>query len=229
MTQFERSWGTIAASTSGHGDPLVLLHPLALSGRAWDPLVEFLSPRFQVVTIDARGHGESQWDGSPFSVWDLAADAAAVIEGLDLGRASVVGMSMGGCVALSLASTRPDLVLSLVLADTTANYGPDRYANWAARAEAALGVPRRDQLAFQIERWFSPEYTTRAPDEVRRICEIFMGTDSRAHAQACRALGSFDATADLARIRCPTLVLVGEDDQATPQEMAAALDRKSVV
>ena len=148
---------------------------------------------------------------------------AAVCEELAPAGAYIVGMSMGGCVALSLADRRPDLVRGLVLADTTADYGPDKAANWAARAAAATGTPRRDQLAFQVDRWFSPAFAGREPAEVKRVCDIFVGTDSRAHTQACRALGAFDGTGFLPWILCPALVLVGEHDQATPPAMARAL------
>ena len=223
-TELERSWGTIVADVTGHSEEaVVLLHPLAMSRAFWAPAARALAARFRVISVDARGHGDSRWDGTPFSIGDLADDVAAVCEELAPAGAHIVGMSMGGCVALSLAGGRPDLVRGLVLADTTADYGPDKAANWAARAAAATAKPRRDQLAFQVDRWFSPAFAGRAPAEVKRVCDIFAGTDSRAHAQACRALGAFDGTGFLPRILCRALALVGEHDQATPPAMARAL------
>lgn len=223
MTELGRPWGTITADTTGHGDAVVLLHPLAMSRAFWAPAARALAARFHVITVDARGHGDSRWDGTPFSIADLADDVAAVCEELAPDGGYILGMSMGGCVALSLADRRPDLVRGLVLADTTADYGPDKAANWASRAAAAAGTPRRDQLAFQIDRWFSPGFASREPEEVQRVCDIFVSTDSRAHAQACRALGAFDGTGFLPWLQCPALVLVGEHDQATPPAMADAL------
>jgi 3-oxoadipate enol-lactonase len=206
--------------TGDDGPAVLMLHPLALAGAAWDPVAAHLGAGRRVVAPDARGHGDSEWDGGDFTVTDLAADAAAIIEELDLAPAHVVGLSMGGSTALVLAATRPELVDRLVLADTTACYGPDRLEKWAERARNAAGVPRERQLEFQVDRWFAEEFRDRRPDEVARIAKIFLATDSRAHAAACRALGVLDATALLPRIQAPALVLAGEEDYATPPAMA---------
>ncbi|MCE7010882.1 alpha/beta hydrolase [Kibdelosporangium philippinense] len=196
---------------------IVLLHSLAQSGELWRPLIDILEPHTQVLAPDARGHGKSAWDGTPFTIEDLADDVAALIAE----PVPVLGMSMGGCVAIALAIRHPELVQRLVLADTTASYGPDRKEQWEKRAQAAVAKPRREQVEFQVDRWFSPDFTNSA--EIARVVELFVATDSNAHAQACRALGDFDASDKLGEISCPTLVVVGEDDQATPPAMAAAL------
>ncbi|MCI2415890.1 alpha/beta hydrolase [Saccharopolyspora sp. K220] len=217
------SWGELAALDEGTGEPVLLLHSLAQRGELWRPLIDRMAPHARVLAMDARGHGDSTWDETPFSVQDLAEDAARLITELDAGPAAVAGMSMGGCVAIALAATHPELVRSLVLADTTACYGPDRREQWEQRAQVALAKPRREQTTFQLDRWFSPEFVASDPAEVARVVEIFVRTDSRAHAQACRALGDFDGTALLASIACPTLVVVGEHDYATPPDMARTL------
>jgi 3-oxoadipate enol-lactonase len=202
---------------------VLLLHSLAMSGELWRPLAERLEPHANAVAMDARGHGKADWDGSAFTVEDLAGDAAELIEKLDDGPVAVAGMSMGGCVAIALAGTRPGLVSRLVLADTTADYGQDKAAAWAERADNATGKPRDRQLAFQVDRWFSPEFAEREPAEVRRVSDLFLATDSRAHAQACRALGAFEGRELLANITADTLVVVGEHDYATPPAMAREL------
>lgn len=202
---------------------VLLLHSLAMSGELWRPLTEKLD--VPVIAMDARGHGESDWDGAPFTIEDLAADAAALIEARADGPVAVGGMSMGGCVAIALAGSRPDLVQRLVLADTTANYGPDRVTAWAERADNAIHKPRDKQLAFQVDRWFSPEFADQEPEEVKRVSELFLATDSRAHAQACLALGAFDGLDLLPKITAPTLVAVGEHDYATTPAMARTLAR----
>ncbi|HEY7597065.1 MAG TPA: alpha/beta fold hydrolase [Actinophytocola sp.] len=202
---------------------ILLLHSLAMSGELWRPLTGKLEPRARVVAMDARGHGESTWDGSPFTVEDLADDAAALLDELGDGPYAVAGMSMGGCVAVALAGRRPELVNRLVLADTTADYGPDKAQAWAQRAENAVAKPRDKQLELQLDRWFSPDFLEREPAEAKRVADLFLATDSRAHAAACRALGAFDGTALLPAIAADTLVVVGEHDYATPPAMAEAL------
>ena len=214
--------GDINVLDTGEGHPVLLFHPLALSAELWRPLVE--APQgLRFIGLDAPGHGQTPWDGTPFSVDDMASDAAAVLEALDLPTAAVVGLSMGGSTAVTLAGSRPELVSSLALVDTTACYGDDRVEEWESRAERAGSVPRQEQMEFQIDRWFSPRTVERDPESVQRVCEIFAATDSRAHAAACRALGGVDATGLLGAIAAPTLVVVGSDDYATPIEMAREL------
>jgi 3-oxoadipate enol-lactonase len=145
------------------------------------------------------------------------------VEELGLGPVGVVGMSMGGCTGLSLAARHPAMVDRLVLADTTSCYGVDRVERWQERAEVALRKARSDQGAFQLDRWFSDAFRAADPEECQRVLEIFIGTDSRAHAAACAALGAFDGTALMPLVEADTWVLVGEQDYATPPAMAETL------
>jgi 3-oxoadipate enol-lactonase len=215
--------GFEVARTGDGGRPLVALHALALSGRVWDPMAAALAGSRRVFAPDARGHGGSDWDGGPFSIADLADDVAAIIETVADEPVDVVGLSMGGSTAILLAQRHPDLVARLVLADTTADYGPDRVAQWTERAEKAVGVPREKQVTFQVDRWFSPSFVEAHPDEVRRVSDIFVATNSQAHAAACHAFAGLDAEAGLGDIQAPTLVLVGREDYATPPAMAETL------
>lgn len=215
--------GQLAVRVSGAGEPVVLLHPLATSGRLWAPLAARLAADFQVFAVDLRGHGRTSWDGAEFTVEDLADDLAQGLDALGLDAVHLLGMSMGGSVAMTFAGRYPTRVRSLVLADTTAWYGEKAPRTWAARAEQAATTPRADQLAFQVDRWFSESFRDSDPAEVRRVSEIFLATDSAAHAAACRMFGRMDVRALLPAITAPTLALVGEEDYATPPTMAEAV------
>jgi 3-oxoadipate enol-lactonase len=197
-----------------------------MSKEMWGDLAERLSGGFQVWSIDARGHGQSVWDGKPFTVEDMSEDLESVLDALGIGAVNIVGMSMGGNTAMTFAATQPERSLRLVLADTTANYGPDRHTKWEERATMALSRPRKDQLEFQLDRWFTPDFLAERHDDVRRISDIFLATDSSVHAAACRALGGFDGEPVLGQIRAETLVIVGSDDYATPPAMAKHLVRE---
>ncbi len=223
MAKLDRPWGTMHYLEEGEGPLVVLLHPLAASGELWRRLIDELSTSHRVLAPDARGHGGSVWDGTPFTVPDLAADIAALIEHADAGPAHLVSLSMGGCTAVATAIRYPHLVSRLALADTTADYGPDKEGAWEERARKATAVPRDKQLAFQVDRWFSAGFVERDQREVERISRIFLSTDSQAHAAACRALGAYSDAGRLDEIDAPTIVLVGEDDYATPPAMGHAL------
>jgi 3-oxoadipate enol-lactonase len=214
---------TLNVRRRGAGDPLVLLHPLALSGELWTPLAEALSDEFQVFALDLRGHGGSTWDGKPFSIEDLADDVGRTLDALDLPSASLLGLSMGGSVAVNFAGRYPGRVRSLVLADTTAWYGEDAVTTWAERAQKAVAVPRAKQLPFQLDRWFSPGFLDAHAAEAERVAKIFLRTNSEAHAAASMAMGAMDSRPLLPAVTAPTLVMAGQHDYATPPSMARVL------
>jgi len=214
---------TVHAEVTGSGEPLVLMHSLAMDGRMWQPLMGRLSSQFRCWALDARGHGQTSWNGEPFSVADLAEDLRATLDVLELERPHILGLSMGGSVALTFAGRYPHRVGALVLADTTAWYGDDAPRRWEQRAQAALTRPRADLLGFQVHRWFTEDFQRRQPGEVARVTDIFLACDSRVHAEACRALGSMDSRELLPSIRARTLVLTGEEDYATPPDMGRAI------
>jgi 3-oxoadipate enol-lactonase len=212
--------GVVGVRRWGTGEPLVLLHPLALAGAVWAPLATELADRFQVLAPDLRGHGDSDWDGRPFTVEDLARDVAAALDELDVPTVSLVGLELGGSVGIMFAGLFPSRTLSLVLAGTAAWYGPTAEADWPGRAERAGSTSRVEQAPSQVDGWFSAEFADRRPDQVGRVARIFAETDSAAHAAAARALGALDARALLPAIQAPALVLAGAQDRITPPALA---------
>lgn len=215
----ETASGSMSFSRRGAGDPVVLLHPLALSGAVWASFADRLGSRYDVIAPDARGHGGSSWDGRPFTTADLADDVEALLDALGLDTVALVGMSMGGSTAMTFAGTRPARVSRLVLADTTAWYGEQAPAVWSERADRVLVTERSEQVPFQVDRWFTQPFRDRSPDRVDDVVQVFLRTDSRAHAAACRALGELDARDVLPRVSAPTLSITGEEDYATPPGM----------
>jgi 3-oxoadipate enol-lactonase len=215
----EGSSGRISYQRQGAGPPVVLLHPLALAGGIWAPVVGRLAGRYDVITPDARGHGSSEWDGNPFTIEDLADDVISLLDSLGLRQASLVGMSMGGSIAINAAGRYPDRVRKLVLADTTAWYGEGAGDTWNERADRVLDTGRGEQIPFQVDRWFTERFRQVRPEDVQRVVATFLATDSAAHAQACRAMGAMDSRELLPHITAATLAFAGEEDYATPPAM----------
>lgn len=213
----------IAYRRSGAGQPLVLLHPLALSGAVWAEFAGRLSGTFDVIAPDARGHGDGDWDGEPFGIDDLADDVALLLDGLGLESAHLIGLSMGGSTAVSFAGRYPGRAEAMVLADTTAWYGDGAQQTWEDRARGVVAQPRQRQVPFQVDRWFTEGFRQRHAAEVNRVVGVFLRTSSLAHAQACRALGTMDSRGLLANVTAPTLVLTGVEDYATPPPMGRAI------
>lgn len=219
LSQVDTDNGRIAFGRRGEGPAVILLHPLALAGQVWDEFGKRLSEHFTVITPDARGHGQSGWDGQPFSTTDLADDVGALLDALDLETVHLVAMSMGGSVAMTFAGLHPERVGRIVLADTTAWYGANAAEVWEERARRALLTPRVRQVSFQADRWFTEIFRAKQPTKLQRVVRTFLATDSRVHAEASRAMGWLDARELLPAITAPTLVLTGVEDYATPPEM----------
>lgn len=215
--------GPLSFRRAGSGLPLVLLHSLALSGEMWSGVVEDFSTTHEVFALDLRGHGASGWSRKDFGVEELGDDVLALFDHLGLERAHLLGLSMGGSVALTLAGRAPERIDRLVLCDTTSWYGADAPTAWAARASQAASRPRYLQINFQVERWFSDEFRQHHPDVVSLVTGIFLRATPAAHAAACRALGAMDSRALLSAITAPTLVVCGRDDTATPPEMGETI------
>jgi 3-oxoadipate enol-lactonase len=213
----------IAYRRAGSGRPVVLLHPLALSSAIWGAFAERLAQTFDVIATDARGHGDSDWDGKPFGIDDLADDVSNLLDGLSMPFAHIVGMSMGGSTAIRFAGRYPQRVMSMVLADTTSWYGAKAPQAWEERASTVLDVPRPRQVPFQVDRWFTEAFRARNADEVNWVVGVFLRTSSLAHAEACRALGGMDSRSLLPAIAAPTLVLTGAEDYATTPEMGETI------
>jgi 3-oxoadipate enol-lactonase len=123
-----RDTGSIAPATRtrlawtehGAGPPLLLIHGMMISGDMFEPVVETLAARHRLIVPDLRGHGRSRRLPPPYTVAQLAADLAALLDDLGLASVDVLGYSQGGAVAQQLACDHPDRCRRLVLACTYA-------------------------------------------------------------------------------------------------------------
>jgi 3-oxoadipate enol-lactonase len=132
--------GPLAYLRSGEGEPLLLINGVAAHHRMWsDEFIARLAERFDVVAYDHRGIGQSVRAESDFTIPDLAADTAAVLDHLGWDTAHVLGFSMGGTIAQELVLTSPDRVRTLTLCDTWPGPGETWGPGVAALAEAAMG------------------------------------------------------------------------------------------
>jgi 3-oxoadipate enol-lactonase len=153
----------------------------------------------------------------------FARDLAALMDHVGWRSAVVAGCSMGGCVALAFVAAYPERVQGLGLFDTTAWYGAEAPQQWGERADRAAASGLEGLVEFQTTRWFGDRFREEKADVVRRSINVFLANDRRAYAETCRMLGVCDVRPALPRINVPTRILVGEEDYATPLDMARNL------
>jgi 3-oxoadipate enol-lactonase len=202
---------------------IALVHSLALDRSIWDGVVQAMKSDAEILTYDCRGHGRSERRAMPFTPELFARDLAELLDHVGWPAASVAGCSMGGCVALAFAAIYPARTLSLGLIDTTAWYGPQAAEQWHERAELARAKGFAGLIDFQTSRWFGDAFCASAPETIRAVAEVFTGNDMECYGAACNMLGQLDLRPSLPTIATRTAVIVGEEDQATPVEMARQL------
>ena len=211
-----------AAPTTG-APRLVLIHSLALDRSVWDATVQQLGNEAEILTYDCRGHGRSDRRAGPFTADLFARDLAELLDHVGWQNATLAGCSMGGCVALAFAGLYPERTDALGLVDTTAWYGQDGPAKFKERADAARAKGMAALFDFQSTRWFSDGFRARHPEVLQQAMSVFVATDIDCYAATCALLGAVDVRAHLPAFRMPVAIVVGEEDHATPVEMARQL------
>jgi pimeloyl-ACP methyl ester carboxylesterase len=206
---------------AGQGEPLLFMHGLGSSSRDWQLQVEFFAERYRVVAFDARGHGQSGKPPGPYGIPLFAQDTARLIEALDLAPVHVVGVSMGGMMALQLALDAPDLVRSMTVVNCTPEVVAHSWRDYVSLFQRlfvtrVLGMRKTGE--FLGKRLFPrPEQ-----EELRRMfVERWAENDKRAYLDATRGLVGWSVSERLGEIRCPTLVIAADEDYS-PVEVKRA-------
>lgn len=208
------------------GSVVTLAHPLGATAAIWDAQVAALAGRYRVLRYDARGHGRSDVPPPPYSLDQMADDLFALLDTLGIERTHFCGLSMGGCVAMQAALRAPARFQSLVLCDTTTRYAPHTAPMWADRIRTAQTVGMGPMVEPTMDIWFSPAFRDRGKAVVDQVRGMLRATDPRGYVGAIRAIADVDLTDAVAAIRCPALVVVGEDDPGTTPEMARAIHER---
>ncbi len=180
--------------THGEGEPVLLIGGLATDVTDYETIIRDLAQSYRIIAFDNRGVGRSDKPKGQYSIDLLAQDTAGLLGALGVGPTNVIGVSMGGRIALALTLGYPSLVKSLILVSTSARRLPQtrlsRLIDWwgAVPFLRTLGAP-----------YPQPAY---------------------AFFQQRQASRDYDATARLSEIRAPTLILHGKRDRIAPYEYA---------
>ena len=212
-------------STQGiHSGPWVVLsHALGCDTSMYDEVAANLARDHHVLCYDHRGHGKSQASG-PFSIEDLADDAAALITKKCAGQPVVfAGVSLGGMTAQALAARHPQLLRGIVVANSAQVYDDAAKATWPARIHAVQTQGMAAVLDGAIERWFSAEFRAQHPHTIAKARAVLAACNAQNYALTCAAVMQVNTQASNPQIRCKALVVDGAQDQATPPAMSDAI------
>ena len=208
---------------TGGGTPVVFVHEFAGDCRSWEPQVRYLSRRYRCVTFNARGFPPSEVPDNVASYSQARAcdDIRAVLDGLGIGKAHIVGLSMGGLATLHFGLAYPDRARSLLVAG--AGYGAERSEQEKFRAEADVSAGKLENegmAAFAQVYAYGPTRVQFEAKDPRGFAEFkAMLAEHSAKGSANTQLGVqrrrpsvYDLGEGLARLAVPMLVVTGDED-----------------
>jgi 3-oxoadipate enol-lactonase len=204
----------------GDGPVVTFSHSLACNLSMWDEQVRVLQGRYRVLCYDTRGHGQTEAPAGAYALEQLADDLKGLLDGLGIAATHFVGLSMGGMIGQVFALKYPAMVQSLVLCDTTSRYPSGAAAVWEERIKTVGAKGMEPMVAPTLERWFTAPFRARRKDLMDKVGAMIRSTPAAGYIGCCHALPKINVTERLRDVRCPALVIVGEEDPGTPVDMA---------
>ena len=192
---------------------LVFANSIGTTLELWDAQVPAFAGPFRMLRYDQLGHGRSEAPPGPYTIEQLGRELLALLDELGVGRFSFCGLSLGGAVGMWLGANAGDRVDRLVLAGTSAYFGPPE--RWSERAEIVRAAGMAPLVDSTMGRWFTPAFGSTA-----LFRQTFLASPPEGYAACCEAIRDWDFRSELGAVSAPTLVLVGSDDPATPPDQA---------
>lgn len=208
-------------------ETIVLSHGLLWSGKMFYKQTDHFKSKYTVMTYDHRGQGKSEVTEGSYNMDQLYEDVIALLDYLNLKNVHFGGLSMGGFVAMRLAARRPDLVKSLILMETSAEHEPNKFKYTILKNIVKfLGVKAVVRPVMKI--MFGAKFLNdpnRKEERTEWTNELLK--NNKSIVSAVSAVVARDAISDeLKNITCSTLILVGNQDMATPPEKAEFIHSK---
>lgn len=216
---------TAYEDTGGDRPPVVLIHGVGLSQAMWEAQKTALSARYRVITLDMLGHGGSPAPAADAGLHDYADQVLGLLDHLGIGKAILIGFSMGALVARAFALRCPDRLCGLILLNGVFDRSDAVRATILGRVdEVRVAGPAANSDAA-IERWFTPEFRAARPDYIADLRAHMAGNDHHGYLTSYGLFASQDnfGAARLGEIAVPTLVATGEFDVGSTPAMTLAL------
>jgi 3-oxoadipate enol-lactonase len=198
---------------------LVLSNSLGTDLHMWDTQIAAFSEHFRVLRYDTRGHGQSLVTAGSYSIEQNGRDVLALLDALNIERASFCGLSMGGLIGQWLAINAPERLQRVVLCNTAAKIGTPEV--WNPRIDMVLregAAAMRSLRDASIARWFTAEFVAAEPAQVEAVVGMLAQTSPQGYAANCAAVRDADFREQVASITAPTLIVCGSADVVTTPE-----------
>ena len=219
---------TLAYTDEGKGMPVVFVHGFPLNRNMWAPQVQALSRQHRVITVDLRGHGESDAPLWRYTMEQFADDLTGVLDHLSIQQAVMAGLSMGGYILFAFYRKYATRVNALILSDTRAQ--PDTDEGRAGRFNMAQSAYTQGSGAIadvMLSKLLCPASLHTRPELVQQVRGMITAMTLGGIAGDLMGMADRPDSVPLLRtITCPTLIIVGELDLATPPSDARVMSEQ---
>lgn len=205
------------------GPPVFLSNSLMSSLEMWDDNIGALTDRYRVIRYDTRGHGQSEVTAGPYSIGLLGQDLIGLMDALQIQKAHLVGLSMGGMICQYVGAHFPERVLSLGLCDTASEMPPRSL--WEERFSIAKTAGIAGLVDGTIKRWFLEGFINQEPQKIDAVRKMILATPVDGYMACGSAVRDMAQSTMLLKIKAPTMVLVGKQDPACTLDQATVLHR----
>jgi len=208
-------------------ETMVFLHGLLWSGKMFKAQVDYFKARYKCVTIDHRGQGRSEVTESGYDMESLYKDTVMILQELNLGPCHLAGLSMGGFIAMRVAARNPELVKSLTLMETSSEPEVFKFkynilktiTKWFGASAVANKV-----MPIMFGQSFLNDPSKK--DEVQYWRNELVSNKKTIAKAIAGVIDRNGITEELGNIQAPTLIIVGDEDVATPPEKARNIKLK---
>jgi len=214
----------------GQGENLILIHGAFDNLNMWYNQVPVFSKDYRVITYDIRGFGETEGPETEYSVLLFEEDLYQFTKAVGIENTCCLGFSLGGSIAVQLAIDHPELVKALVLTNSSAGLPIATPSPKALeRGQEILGLLDKGDIGAAAELMasaaFSPDFESKNPAEFEKFVKSKLQNDPHKLAQAMRSLRVGASVLDISRLKCPTLLIIGEYDSGMGPERGKQLQQ----
>ncbi len=202
---------------------IVLSNSLGATFEMWDQQIETLTRTHRVLRHNMRGHGQSDAPASPYAMTDLAADLLGLMDHFGIAHADLLGLSLGGVLALDIGLNHPERVGRIICCDARADAAPAFLESWDSRIALVAAQGMEPVVAGTVERWLTPAFRAAHPAETAATAAMLRATHPEGYMGCARALQTHGVMARLGSLTRPVLYVVGAEDAAAPPEVMRAM------
>lgn len=211
MTTLRANGVDIYYEVAGEGQPLVFIHGLGSSTQDWESQVPVFAKSFKVITFDLRGHGRSDKPAGPYDVPMFSHDLAGLLQGLDIPRAHIVGISLGGGVAFEFAINYPAQTKTLTIVNSAPTLGPVEQTQ--PEIERRVGIVQQLGMGAMGQALAAGLFPKPEQAPLRdTFVERWSRNDPQAYIAATRSMLGWNVMNRLGEIKCPSLIIAADQD-----------------